>query len=230
MKFREMYDKVAVQVYDVLPGASYKARSEMAYWRERHAAEGTLSNDHYERYYTSFFGLDHAFYEGKRVLDVGCGPRGSLEWATMAAERVGLDPLADTYRELGTDKHAMTYACAPSEAIPFDDGYFDVVCTFNSLDHVDDLDRTIAELIRVVKPGGLLLLLSDLHDEPTACEPVTFMWDIVGKFAPPLEIVEERHFEKSEPGIYQSIDANIAYNHDDPTERYGIVAVKFSKP
>ena len=28
---------------------------------------------------------------GMRVLDVGCGPRGSLEWATMAARRVGID-------------------------------------------------------------------------------------------------------------------------------------------
>ena len=31
------------------------------------------------------------------TTDIGCGPRGSLEWATMAAERVGLDPPVNKY-------------------------------------------------------------------------------------------------------------------------------------
>ena len=39
-----------------------------------------------------YFNLDKSFYKNKRILDVGCGPRGSLEWDDMALERVGLDP------------------------------------------------------------------------------------------------------------------------------------------
>lgn len=49
---------------------------------------------------------------GRRVLDVGCGPRGSLEWADRARVRVGLDPLVDAYRELGVADHAMGYVAA----------------------------------------------------------------------------------------------------------------------
>ena len=36
---------------------------------------------------------------------------------------------------------------APSEAIPYPDGRFDIVTTFNSLDHVDDPRRTVAGII-----------------------------------------------------------------------------------
>ena len=65
------------------------------------------------------FDLEPSFYEGKRILDIGCGPCGSLEWADMAAERVGLDPLVPQSMELGAKKHEMTYVAAPSEKIPF---------------------------------------------------------------------------------------------------------------
>jgi ubiquinone/menaquinone biosynthesis C-methylase UbiE len=37
--------------------------------------------------------------------------------------------------------------------IPFPDAYFDVVCSLNSLDHVDDFDKVAAEIIRVLAPG-----------------------------------------------------------------------------
>ena len=108
-----------------------KEASEMSFWRSRARAEnsptGVLGNVHYERAFTSNFNLPAAFFAGKRVLDVGCGPRGSLEWAHMAAKRVGLDPLAKEYRVFGVDKHAMSYIVASAEAMPFDDGSFDIV-------------------------------------------------------------------------------------------------------
>src|SRR3954451_9057639 len=110
---------------------------EMAYWRDRSSIEGGLSGGHYRYFFTEHFGLPESFYEGKRVLDVGCGPRGTLEWADMAAERVGVDPLVPRYRELGIDDHAMDYVAAGAEDMPFEDDSFDIVTTMNSLDHVD---------------------------------------------------------------------------------------------
>ncbi|MBN2208653.1 MAG: class I SAM-dependent methyltransferase [Candidatus Coatesbacteria bacterium] len=206
-----------------------KAAHELKYWRSRKAEEGTLSHDHYGFFYTTHFGLDEAFFRGKKILDIGCGPRGSLEWAEMASERVGLDPLADSYRALGTDKHKMTYVASPAERIPFSDGYFDVVCSFNSLDHVNDLDQTVSEIIRVVAPGGLFLLLTDVNHDPTPCEPIAYSWDVVEKFFPQMELVEEKHFEKSQGGMYKSIRSGIAYTNGDKRKRYGILSAKFRK-
>jgi ubiquinone/menaquinone biosynthesis C-methylase UbiE len=111
-------------------------------------------------------------YAGKNILDVGCGPRGSLEWASMARERVGIDSLISKYRALGIDRHAMKYVDAPAEKIPFGTGYFDFVTSFNSLDHVDDLEKAISEIARVTKPEGTFLLICEVNHEPTETEPV----------------------------------------------------------
>jgi ubiquinone/menaquinone biosynthesis C-methylase UbiE len=97
------------------------------------------------------YGINREDYRGKRVLDIGCGPLGSLEWADMTAQRVGLDPLVPRYLKMGSSKHKMEYVASGSENIPFPDGYFDFVTSLNSLDHVDNLDLTIHEIKRVVK-------------------------------------------------------------------------------
>jgi len=206
-----------------------KAHEELAFWKATFDKEGHLVGRHFEYFFTDHFGLDRGFFDGAHMLDIGCGPRGSLEWASMAAERVGLDPLVPVYRDLGIDRHEMTYVGSGSETIPFDDGHFDVVSSFNSLDHVDDLDRTIAEIKRVLRPGGTLLLLTDVNHDPTPTEPIAFSWDVVEKFAPELAVVDTTHYEKSEDGVYQSIEAGVAYDDSNPTRRYGVLSARLVK-
>ena len=205
-----------------------KGQHEMEYWQKIKEREGELSNLHYQFFYTEHFDLSYEFYKGKRVLDIGCGPRGSLEWAHNTTERVGLDPLADEYLTLGASFHKMKYCASGSESIPYPDNYFDIVTSFNSLDHVDDLEKTINEIKRIVKQQGLFLLLSDVNHEPTPCEPICFSWDIVKKFEPEFEIVQEHHFEKKE-GMYQSINESKPYDHQKKTVRTGIISVKFKR-
>jgi SAM-dependent methyltransferase len=202
---------------------------ELLYWRYRLLLERHLKKDHYEYFYTGYFDLDRAYYRSKNVLDIGCGPRGSLEWANGTSCRVGLDPLALKYQALGASRHKMEYICAGSENIPFKEGSFDVVCSFNSLDHVDNLDKAVADIIRVLAPGGIFLLITEIHTTPTVCEPSAFGWDITGKFKSALTILEERHYEKSK-GIYQSIKAAAPYDQSDKTKRFGILTVKMIKP
>jgi SAM-dependent methyltransferase len=206
-----------------------KRHAEFSFWRSVHDAEGTLYHEHYMPFFTSFFGLDRSFYSGKRLLDIGCGPRGSLEWAGDAAERVGLDPLVESYRALGIDRHSMSYVGTGSEQIPFADGYFDVVSSFNSLDHVDDLERTIAEIKRVTKPGGLFLLLTDVGHQPTVTEPIAYSWSILRRFQPEFAVVDERHFEKPLEGMYKSLDAGIPYDHANEADRYGLLAARLTR-
>lgn len=205
-----------------------KHEHELNYWRRAKRTDG-LSGDHYKDFYTKQFKLTTEFYRGKRVLDIGCGPRGSLEWAEMAAERVGLDPLAPEYLKLAARYHKMTYVAAASEAVPYGSGHFDVVCSFNSLDHVDDLDGAISEIVRVTKPGGVFLLLTEVGHEPTVCEPQEISWDVVRKFSPAFRLVEEIHYEKKAGGMYASILESLPYDHNDKTSRYGILSAKFER-
>lgn len=208
-----------------LPGA--KERTEMAFWKGKQRAEGTLKNDHYQFLYTGHWNLEPSFYEGKKILDIGCGPRGSLEWADMAAERVGIDSLAAAYRKLGTDKHKMTYAACGIEDAPYEEGHFDVITSVNSLDHVDDLDRAIVQIKRLTKPGGLFLLLVEVNHEPTVCEPFTLTWDTVKQFEPEFEPVLVRHYESCRQMI-ESLQGP-EYNHDDPTPRVGMLSAMFRR-
>ncbi|MEM8752824.1 MAG: class I SAM-dependent methyltransferase [Pseudomonadota bacterium] len=177
-----------------------KETVELMFWRrELRRSNGEFYNGHFKRNFTDLFGLDDAYFAGKRMLDVGCGPLGSLEWADQAAERVGVDSLADRYRELNKGKHAMRYVNAGFEDLPFDDGSFDVVSTFNALDHVEDAGAAIREAQRVLAPGGDLLLIVEINHAPTLTEPQTLKVDILDKFDDCDEVdrkvfaINERH-------------------------------------
>jgi ubiquinone/menaquinone biosynthesis C-methylase UbiE len=208
-------------------GVALKRTGEMAYWSERKDVEGRFQNSWFEHFYTIHFGLTPADYTGKRVLDIGCGPRGSLDWATAALERVGVDPLAEEYMKLGAGNRGMIYVAAGAESVPFPDHYFNFVCSFNSLDHVDDLDASIREMKRLVAVGGLVLLLTDVHETPTPQEPICFGWDVVDLFGPELVPQSIRCYEKSDAGMYRSIDQGVFFNHCDTTSRYGVLSARF---
>ncbi len=207
-----------------------KGRAELKYWQGRKQIEEELGNRWYHYYYTEHFGLTDDFYKGKNVLDIGCGPRGSLEWADMAADRVGLDPLADEYLKLGADRHKMRYVKGGSEEMPFEDGFFDVVCSFNSLDHVGNLNSTIKEITRILKPGGLFLLLTEIHAEPTVREPQVIEWNFLDRLKGNFTVDLEEHLEKQKSsGMYKGVKTKKMFDHNDPSDRYGIISARLVK-
>lgn len=211
-------------------GLGEKGRHELAYWRSRLEAQGDLEdgNPHYAWLFTDYFGLPATFYDGRRMLDIGCGPRGSLEWAAGADERVGLDPLADEYRGLHSREHAMRYVKGGAERIPFPDGHFDVVSSINSLDHVDDLERALAEIARVARPGGLWLLLTDVNHAPTPTEPQAYSWDLLELLAPEWELVERRDWERPSDNMFDNLRFGSPYDHSREG-RPGILSARLQR-
>lgn len=183
-----------------------KEAVELMFWkRELTRSNGTFYNGHFEEFFTKLYNLEKAYFSGKRMLDVGCGPLGSLEWATGAAERVGVDPLADRYRELNRGIHSMQYVNAASEALPFADGSFDVVSMFNALDHVEDADATIKEVQRVLARGGDLMLICEIDHEPTLTEPQTLGEDILDRFSVCQIVMKQIFAINPEHNVYSSI-------------------------
>jgi len=203
--------------------AGFKRYHELHYWRgvtrpirhDRTRLEHERA--HYEHFFTQFFGLTRADYAGKALLDIGCGPCGSLEWATEARQRVGLDPLADDYRKLADDKQTMTYCNAPSEAIPYPDGHFDSVSSFNSLDHVDDVEATVREIKRVTAPGGRVLLIVEIGHAPTPTEPHDLDEGVLDLFAPEFEPVSVRSFGvRPDHNLYASLLDDVPHEKGEP--------------
>lgn len=162
------------EIFAFLFPQKFKNHSEYAYWKKKYSQEkGVLNHDHYKFFYTSYFGLEEKDYRKKSILDIGCGPRGSLEWAHGAQQRIGLDPLVTQYKNLGIEKHAMTYIDACAEEMPFCNNSFDIITSFNSLDHVDDITKTLKQISRVLKHEGTFLLITEINHPPTPTEPHT---------------------------------------------------------
>lgn len=84
---------------------------------------------------------------GYRVLDVGCGVKPYYPYFAAAAEYVGVDVVPNPAAEL----------LGPVEALPVEDGSFDLVLCTQVLEHCDDPAQAVRELRRVVAPGGRVL-------------------------------------------------------------------------
>ena len=97
---------------------------------------------------------------GDRVLDACCGT-GDLALAARAAgaEVVGLDfsePMLERARRKGPE---LEWVRGDLLALPFGDASFDAATVGFGVRNVEDLERGIAELARVLRPGGRLAIL-----------------------------------------------------------------------
>ena len=84
---------------------------------------------------------------GLRVLDVGCGVKPYYPYFAGAAEYIGVDVVDNPAAELK----------GPVEALPVEDGSFDVVLCNQVLEHCDDPAQAVRELRRATAPGGRVL-------------------------------------------------------------------------
>ena len=89
-------------------------------------------------------------YWGGHVLDIGCGPQPVPSYLRgYPLDLVhGLDPLSSP------DDHPFDFVPGLAELLPWQSGQFDLVVAATSLDHVLLLDRSLAEVRRVLRPGG----------------------------------------------------------------------------
>ncbi|MDR3470451.1 MAG: class I SAM-dependent methyltransferase [Devosia sp.] len=116
-----------------------------------------------------------ALPEGAEVLDVGCGP-GWL-WAQdngqfPSSSSVTLVDLSDGMvaealeRVRGLARYrGVAGRTADAVALPFADGSFDAVLACHMLYHVPDQDRAIDEMVRVLRPGGKLVVTTNGDDD-----------------------------------------------------------------
>ncbi len=105
--------------------------------------------------------LDQApWAEGDRVLDVGCGPGTYLEQLTARGiDAVGLDlseGMAGEARRSGA-----AAAVGDAGRLPVRSGAVDGVLAAHMLYHCPDVDAAVAELARVIRPGGALVAVTN---------------------------------------------------------------------
>ena len=108
---------------------------------------------------------------GREVLDAGCGVGyGSAFLAREASRVLGVD------RDEGAIAYARVHYLVPGvefrvgDLVDLDlpDASFDVVCSFETIEHLADVDAYLREMTRVLRPGGAYLVSTPQADATTA--------------------------------------------------------------
>jgi len=144
----------------------------------------------------------------RRVLDVGCGEGQLTRLAAGLSSvnvAVGIDPTVNQIRVAAARGGGAAFVRAAADRLPFADATFDAVVACLVFEHIDAVDEAIADVARVLLPGGrfCLLLNHPLLQTPGSgwiddqvLDPPEQYWR-VGPY-----LVEAATVEEVEPGVH----------------------------
>jgi ubiquinone/menaquinone biosynthesis C-methylase UbiE len=105
---------------------------------------------------------------GDRLLDVGCGSGAAVRAAaSIVAHAVGVDlsqGMIGRARELAGATPNVEFQVADAEALPFDDAMFTTLLCTTSLHHYPNPSSAVAEMARVLTPGGRIVIADMVSD------------------------------------------------------------------
>jgi SAM-dependent methyltransferase len=131
---------------------------------------------------------------GARWLDVGCGT-GALTSTVLRsaapASVLGIDPTAPfvAHARSHVDDPRASFAVAPAGAVPLPDGTVDVAVSGLVLNFVPDLPAALAELRRVVRPGGVVAAY--VWDYAGDMQLMRYFWDAAVSLDPAARELDE---------------------------------------
>jgi ubiquinone/menaquinone biosynthesis C-methylase UbiE len=143
--------------------------------------------DELEAGYVAKFGL------GKDVLEVGCGTGLVLSRIAQFAKLAQGVDLSPGMLEKAKNR-GLQVVEGSATALPFADHSFDVTCSFKVLAHIPEIDRALAEMTRVTRPGGFIL--AELYN-PFSLRA------LVKRFGPAGKIAKNAH----EKDVYLRFDS-----------------------
>jgi ubiquinone/menaquinone biosynthesis C-methylase UbiE len=127
-----------------------------------------------------------------KVLDLGCASGILLQRIskTFGAAGTGID-VSSVLLEIAKQKDSTnTYLLADAASLPFPDNSFDLVTSFDNLEHIQEYDKVLQEIIRVLKPDGKLLMNTiNKHNR------FTFDW-LLEKFGSDYHLTRAGHIKE----------------------------------
>ena len=124
---------------------------------------GVIELEHLHRYAIA---RELAF--GKGVLDIGCGEGYGSDLLASVAKRVtaiDISVAAVAYASAKYRRRNLKFVCASAADIPLPDASIDLVASFETIEHHDEHRQMLAEIRRVLRPDGVLIISSpDRHE------------------------------------------------------------------
>ena len=114
-----------------------------------------VMQEHLDRYYFA-----QTYVKGKRVLDAACGTGYGTRHLAQVADRVtGIDisPTAINHARKRYPAVALDFIEGDVLSLPFQDSSFDVVVSFETVEHIKEYRTFIRECRRVLTPNGILI-------------------------------------------------------------------------
>jgi len=129
-------------------------------WRKRELRERFYPSE-FRGMYDRFSDVIHRYVRrGDLMLDAGCGSGRVFQYRFGEGQRPRLVVGVDVTEEPQGNRNIDAAARADLGALPFTDGLFDIAISSHVAEHLTQPERVFRELERVLKPGGLLLLLT----------------------------------------------------------------------
>jgi len=101
-------------------------------------------------------------FSGERLLDVGCGGGSFTRALGLDFREVhGIDVQEDyleQFREAVKDDPRFVVSNMSASDMAYPDDFFDTIVTIETLEHVPDLPEATREIVRILRPGGELLI------------------------------------------------------------------------
>ena len=101
-------------------------------------------------------------FPGGTAVDIGCGPLGGILPYVNAKYKIGIDPLMHEYGKLYSDSTDIILLASMAEKIHLVSATADACYCINVLDHTSKPYQALAEIFRILKPGGYLAFCVDI--------------------------------------------------------------------
>lgn len=133
---------------------------------------------------------------GVRVLDLGCGRGGIVEQLPEPLPWIaGIDP--DWQSLVAHRLPALPRTAAMSDALPFVAGSFDLVVASWLLEHLDRPRQSLAEVARILRPGGRFVFIT-----PNGRHPLTFANRLLGRAGQWQKRIVDRAYGRAEADTF----------------------------
>ena len=140
--------------------SSVETRTGGEYTPADRAVADLETHEHYDRTKLARIRRVAHLPENPRILELGCSSGGNVvAWQRLGCECVGLEPspLAVENSRILSRKLGITVPVeqGSAEQMPFANEEFDYVNAHSVIEHVQDIERAIAEVYRVLRPSGV---------------------------------------------------------------------------